>query len=63
MDSKILYEKDGMKFTKLSDKKYRNDPRFRQRILDYKMNDYFKIRNNPNRIFKFCCKNEWYSKC
>jgi hypothetical protein len=30
-----------------NDKKYRNDPRFRQRILDSKMEDYWKIRNNP----------------
>jgi hypothetical protein len=29
------------------DKKYRNDPRFRQRILDGKLNDYQKIRSNP----------------
>lgn len=33
----------------ITDKEYRNDPRFRQRILDYKMNDYFKIRNNPEK--------------
>ena len=29
------------------DSKYRNDPRFRKRILDNKMKDYWKIRNNP----------------
>jgi hypothetical protein len=29
------------------DKEYRNDPRFRQRILDGKLNDYQKIRSNP----------------
>ena len=33
----------------LIDKEYRNDPRFRQRILDYKMNDYLKIRNDPEK--------------
>ena len=32
-----------------SDKKYRNDPRFRQRILNSKRSDYYKIRNNPKK--------------
>jgi len=31
-----------------SDKKYRNDPRFRDRILNAKKQDYYKIRNNPD---------------
>lgn len=30
------------------DSEYRNDPRFRQRILDNKKKDYQKIRNNPD---------------
>lgn len=31
------------------DKKYRNDPRYRDRILEGKKQDYLKIRNNPKK--------------
>jgi hypothetical protein len=39
------------------DSKYRNDPRFRQQILDNKMKDYWKIRNNPDLWVDYLEKN------
>jgi hypothetical protein len=39
------------------DSKYRNDPRFRQKILDRKIKDYQKIRNNPDLWVVYLEKN------
>lgn len=40
-----------------TDKEYRNDPRFRQRILDKKKKEYLEIRNNPIKWETYLEKN------